>query len=304
MSIPGYQDTMGPVLRATADGGEHRIKDVVVAVANEFGLTPIDLEVRIPSGQPLFSNRVHWAATYLKKAGLLEPAGRAQIRITAEGKAVLANPPKRIDRSFLLRYPSFVEFAQAKPKDSGTAPPTSAPEVETEATPRERIDAAEKELAQDLADELLAKVKAATATFFEHLVIDLLRKMGYGGPQLDAGQHLGKSGDAGLDGVIWQDRLGLEAVYVQAKRWDNTVSRPEVQKFAGSLEGAKARKGVFMTTATFSHEAREYTRGIEKRIVLIDGSELVRLMIEHNIGVSTEATVKIQRIDNDYFEEE
>lgn len=304
MPIPGYQDTMGPVLRATADGADHKMKDIVTTLAREFGLTPEELETRLPSGtQSVFVNRVNWAATYLKKAGLLTATGRAQVRITAEGHAVLSNPPARIDRAFLLRYPSFVEFVQAHPpKVGGVVPP--APEPSDTSTPRERIDTAVKELAQDLADELLAKVKSGSPRFFEHLVIDLLRAMKYGGSHAEASELLGRAGDAGLDGVINQDRLGLERVYVQAKRWDNTVGRPTVQSFAGSLDGAKASKGVLLTTATFSQEAREYVRSIQKRIVLIDGAELVSLMIEHDIGVSNEARLEIKRLDNDYFDEE
>lgn len=305
MPIPGYQDTMGPVLRAASSGAECSIKDITTDLARQFALTPEELETRLPSGGSLFANRVHWATTYLKKAGLLESTGRGQVSITPEGRAVLASPPARIDRSFLLRYPSFVAFATTHaPKGSGDDIVVPSPvESETD-TPRERIDAAAKELAQDLADELLAKVKGGSPRFFERLVIDLLRKMGYAASHAEAAQLLGRSGDAGLDGVIRQDRLGLEAVYVQAKRWENTVGRPTVQAFAGSLSGARARKGVLLTTAAFSQEARDYVRNIEMKIVLIDGAELVDLMIEHDIGVSKETTVEIKRLDNDYFDEE
>lgn len=301
MSIPGYQETMGPVLRATGDGAQHTMKDIVAVLAQQFALTPEDLSVRLASGgQTLFANRVHWAATYLKKAGLLEATGRAQVRITSEGRAVLANPPARIDRSFLLRYPSFVAFAQAKAPQEDVGP-TAPLAVEAEAaTPRERIVAAEKELRRDLADELLAKVKTGSPRFFEGLVVDLLRAMDYG----EWAELRGGPGDGGIDGVIHQDRLGLDRVYVQAKRWDSSVSRPEVQKFAGSLAGEKAHKGVLMTTAVFTREAREYARSIDTRIVLIDGTELVALMIEHDIGVSPEPPVTIKRLDNDYFDEE
>jgi restriction system protein len=294
---------MGPVLRAASRGAERTITDISADVAREFGLTSDDLNTRLPSGGSLFANRINWASTYLKKAGLLESAGRAQVRLTPEGRAVLANPPTRIDRAFLLRYPSFVTFVQSRgPRTTGEDLRVPRPEPSDVDTPRERIDAAAKELAQDLADELLTKVKAGTPQFFESLVIDLLRKMGYGGSQAEAAELLGRSGDAGLDGVIRQDRLGLEAVYVQAKRWENTVGRPTVQAFAGSLDGARARKGVLLTTATFSQEARDYVRSIEKKIVLIDGIELVTLMIEHGIGVSNEITIEIKRLDNDYFE--
>ncbi|MDQ2913598.1 MAG: restriction endonuclease [Chloroflexota bacterium] len=291
---------MGPVLRATSGGNERTMKDITADLSREFGLTPEELDTRLPSGGSLFANRVHWATTYLKKAELLESTGRAHVRITQEGRAVLANPPARIDRAFLLRYPAFAAFVRARaPKELGEELGSdilvSPPDASETSTPRERIDAAAKELSLDLADELLAKVKAGSPQFFEGLVIDLLRAMGYGGSQAGATELLGRSGDAGLDGVIRQDRLGLEAVYVQAKRWDNTVGRPTVQAFAGSLDGARARKGVLLTTATFSQEARDYVRGIEKKIVLVDGSELVTLMIEHDIGVSNEATIKRTR---------
>lgn len=296
---------MGPVLRAAAVSAERSVRDISADVAQQFKLTAEDLDTRLPSGGSLFANRVNWATTYLKKAGLLESAGRAQVRVTTEGRAVLANPPQRIDRAFLLRYPSFAEFVKTRtPKSAGDDAAIPSPDLSDTSTPRERIDAAAKELAEDLADELLAKVKAGSPRFFESLVIDLLRKMGYGASHAEATQLLGRSGDAGLDGVIRQDRLGLEAVYIQAKRWENTVGRPTVQAFAGSLQGARARKGVMLTTATFSQEAHEYVRSIEMKIVLIDGAELVALMIEHDIGVSNETTVQIKRLDNDYFDEE
>jgi restriction system protein len=303
--IPGYQDAMGPVLRAASRGPERAIREIADDVAREFSLTPDELDARLPSGGNLFLNRVHWASTYLKKAGLLESTGRGRVRVTSLGRSATEGAPHRIDRAFLLRYPSFQDFARpreatATAKQIGTTVATS---VET-TTPRERIDAAVAELRDDLADELLARVKGSSPRFFERLVIDLLRAMGYGGTRAEASELLGRSGDAGLDGVIRQDRLGLDAVYVQAKRWDNTVGRPTVQAFAGSLDGVRARKGVLLTTSTFSPDARGYVSDIEKKIVLIDGQELVDLMIEHNIGVSTEATIHLKRIDTDYFEEE
>jgi restriction system protein len=305
MAIPGYQDVMAPVLRSAAHAPERTIRDITADVAREFGLTQQELEARLPSGTNVFVNRVHWASTYLKKAGLLESAGRALVRITPKGQAVLSSPPPRIDKAFLLRYPSFQEFVRPKePTDASKELLSPLGETIETRTPRERIDAAAAELAEDLADELLAKVKAGSPRFFEGLVLDLLRAMGYGGSRAEASERLGRSGDAGLDGLIRQDRLGLDTVYIQAKRWDNTVGRPSVQAFAGSLDGARARKGVFLTTSTFSPEAREYVEGIEKKIVLIDGEELVDLMIEHNIGVSPEATISLKRLDSDYFEAE
>lgn len=305
MPIPNYQETMGPVLRAAGVSAERSVRDISTEVALQFKLTPEELDARLPSGGGLFANRVNWAMTYLKKAGLLESAGRAQVRLTSEGRAVLANPAQRIDNKFLLRYPSFVSFLRpSTPKTSEDAAAIPSADPTDTSTPRERIDTAAKELTEDLADELLAKVKVGSPRFFEGLVIDLLRAMGYGASHAEASQLLGRSGDAGLDGVIRQDRLGLEAVYIQAKRWDNTVGRPAVQAFAGSLQGARAHKGVMLTTATFSQEARDFVRGIEMRIALIDGSELVALMIEHDIGVSKETMVEIKRLDNDYFDEQ
>jgi restriction system protein len=295
---------MGPVLRAAAKAQERSIREVAVDVAREFELNQQDLDARLASGTNVFANRVHWASTYLKKAGLLESAGRARVRITPMGQAVLSNPPPRIDRAFLLRYPTFQEFVrpqEATDASKQLVPPLTSEAAETR-TPRERIDAAVAELAEDLGDELLAKVKSGSPRFFEGLVLDLLRAMGYGGSRAEASELLGRSGDAGLDGLIRQDRLGLDTVYIQAKRWDNTVGRPVVQAFAGSLDGARARKGVLLTTSTFSPEARDYVRGIEKKIVLIDGAELVDLMTEHNIGVSPEVTINVKRLDLDYFE--
>jgi restriction system protein len=296
---------MGPVLRSASRAPERAIREIADDVAREFKLTPDELDAHLASGTNVFLNRVHWASTYLKKAGLLESTGRGRVRITPLGQSALEGAPHRIDRAFLLRYPSFQDFVRPRDatgtaKQLGTAPAAS---VET-TTPQERIDAAVAELRNDLADELLAKVKSSSPRFFERLVIDLLRAMGYGGTRAEASEVLGRTGDAGLDGVIRQDRLGLDAVYVQAKRWDNTVGRPTVQAFAGSLDGVRARKGVLLTTSTFSPEARSYVSEIEKKIVLIDGTELVDLMIEHNIGVSTEATIHSKRVDTDYFEEE
>jgi restriction system protein len=296
---------MGPVLRSASRAPERAIREIAEDVAREFSLTPEELDARLPSGgTSVFLNRVHWASTYLKKAGLLESAGRGRVRVSPLGRTALDGGPHRIDRAFLMRYPSFQDFV--RPQESTAAikqlgTPAASPET---GTPRERIDAAVTELRDDLADELLTKVKDSSPRFFERLVLDLLRAMGYGGSRAEASELLGRTGDAGLDGVIRQDRLGLDAVYIQAKRWDNTVGRPTVQAFAGSLDGARARKGVLLTTSTFSPDARAYVGGIEKKIVLIDGKELVDLMIEHNIGVSTEATIHMRKIDTDYFEQE
>jgi restriction system protein len=309
MPVPGYQDLMLPLLRATSDGAVHTLKELDAVLTKQFALTKEDLDERLPSGtQKVFINRLNWAATYLKKAGLLDRPARAQLRITPEGEAVLANPPNRIDRAYLLRYPAFAEFVSAAPtsvsKVEARAGATSTSTSTDAKTPRERIGDAAKELRDALADELLLKLKAGSPDFFERVVVELLQKMGYGGSFAEAAKVLGGSGDAGLDGVIKQDRLGLEAVYVQAKRWDNTVGRPTVQGFAGSLQGQRARKGVLMTTASFSREAQDFVNNIDTKIVLIDGMQLVELMMEHNIGVATEEVVDIKRLDPGYFDEE
>lgn len=298
---------MLPLLQAASDGAVHTQKDLQDLLARRFALTQEDLDELLPSGTGrLFVNRANWATTYLKKAGLVERPAKAQVRITAEGKAVLANAPKRIDRAYLLRYPAFAEFVNATPTtakkaDSHTLRTSVSADSET---PRERIAAAANELRDALADDLLLKLKAGSPRFFERVVVELLQKMGYGGSFADAAKVLGSSGDAGLDGVIKQDRLGLEAVYVQAKRWDNTVGRPTVQGFAGSLQGQRARKGVLMTTANFSPEAQDFVGSIDMKIVLIDGLQLVELMMEHDIGVATEELIDIKRLDSGYFDEE
>lgn len=302
MAVPDYQSIMLPLLRLLGDGRERRTKDLLPELADHFRLSDQDLAELHQSGQRVLYNRVHWAKSYLGKAGLLTVPSRGLVRITAEGCAVLADHPDRIDATYLSRFPSFEAFRHASPKVSPIAAPNGHAESNG-ATPEELLEQTWHFLWQQGADELLDRVRQCSPAFFERLVIDLLVAMGYGGSRAEAGRSIGRSGDGGIDGVINEDRLGLDTVYVQAKRWEATVGRPVVQNFAGSLEGVRARKGVIITTSAFSGEAKEYVTHIEKRIVLIDGATLADLMLEHNVGVTTAQTYAVKRIDLDYFEE-
>jgi restriction system protein len=230
-------------------------------------------------------------------AGFLQSPKRGISVITQRGLDVLRNEPKRIDRKFLKQYPEYLEKVSRGSNKSNTE------QNDSEQTPQEVLEEAYQTLRQELSTELLNQIKAGSSGAFEQIVIDLLLAMGYGGTLQDAGQSLGKAGDEGLDGIIKEDRLGLDVIYVQAKKWENPVSRPEIQKFAGALQGKRARKGVFITTSSFSQGAREYAASIESKIVLIDGRELAEMMIDYGVGVSTGRVYQVKRIDYDYFEE-
>ncbi len=287
MAIPDYQKIMLPLLRFAGDGREHSSQDAVEFLADQFKLTEEDRrdffsERRIPR----FAARVGWARSYLKKAGLLEVSRRGDLRITPRGLDVLKNSPPEINLSFVKQLVK-----------SGEPPP------ESEESPEEQLERAYQKLRENLAGEILQAVKGCSPVFFERLVVDVLVGMGYGGTQQDAGKAVGRSGDNGVDGIIKEDRLGLDRIYIQAKRWDGVVGRPEIQKFAGALAGHKARKGVFITTSNFSKEAVDYAANIETRIVLIDGETFAQLMIDHNVGVSLVAYYDIKKIDLDYFSE-
>jgi restriction system protein len=276
------------------------MSEVIEAVSDEFDLTPQERLQLLPSGtSTIIGNRVAWARTYMKKAGLLESPKRGVIRITIRGGDVLKTRPSRVDVKFLDQYPEFVEFRTIRHDDA----PTRDLAVTT-ATPEEALEEAYDRLRRGLESELLQRVMGASPAFFERLVIDLLVKMGYGGSFRDAGQAIGKSGDGGIDGIIKEDRLGLDVIYIQAKRWEGPVGRPEIQKFAGALQGHRARKGVFMTTSTFSKDAYEFVERIDSKIVLIDGAKLTRFMVDSGVGVSLETSYEIQRVDSDYFTEE
>jgi restriction system protein len=301
MAIPDYQTFMLPLLKLASDGQMHSMRDAFDALADEFALTEAERKDLLPSGrQPTFENRVGWAKTYLKKAGLVDSPKRGFFQVTQAGLDVLKQAPPRIDRAFLMQFPAFVTFQAPRQKLQEQA---DDQEID-EQTPEEGIESAYQRVREELATELLQTVKSCSPAFFERLVIDLLVKMGYGGTRRDAGQALGRSGDSGIDGIIKEDRLGLDVIYIQAKRWENTVGRPLIQQFAGALQGQRARRGIFITTSAFSQAAWDYVSRVETRIVLIDGETLAQLMIDFGIGVSTIATYELKRVDSDYFVEE
>lgn len=310
MAIPDYQSVMLPLLLLAGDGVEHRYRDAVDALAVEFSLTNEERSELLPSGTAfLFDNRVGWARTYLKQAGLLASAKRGYFHITDLGRELLASNPIRIDSSTLESYEAFRAFKSRRresTEQNDIGQPISAeaaPSASAE-TPEDRLAAAYRNLREELEFDLLEQIKSAPPQFLEQLVIDLLVAMGYGGSRQDAGRAIGKSGDGGIDGIIKEDRLGLDAIYLQAKRWEGVVGRPEIQKFAGALQGHRANKGVFITTSSFTREAVEYAGMINTKIILLGGKDLVSLMIDHNVGVSTVGVYELKKVDSDYFEGE
>ena len=304
MTIPDYQSLMLPLLKFASDGKEHPIKKATQQLADEFSLTLEERKEMLPSGrQPIFRNRVGWAKTYLKQAGVLAPVRRGTFRITDRGHEILQNPPEKIDVSFLEKYPEFIDFRKRRPTDEDKRIDVQQ-DVEPSETPEETLEVAYQKIRRELANELIESVKANSYEFFERMVVELLVKMGYGGSRKEAGEALGKSGDEGIDGIINEDRLGLDTIYLQAKRWEGTVGRPEIQKFVGALHGKRAKKGVFITTGSFSPEAREYVSHIDPKVVLIDGNQLAEYMIDFGLGVSTTAVYETKRIDSDYFVED
>ena len=260
MAIPDYQTLLLPVLKLAADGEEHKFSQAVEELTEEFNLSTEERNELLPSGsQAVFNNRVGWARTYLKQAGLLASPKRGFFTITQLGTELLAANPAKIDISVLERYPEFIEFKNRKKGKSEYESQLEIPtEQDSTLTPEDSLASAYNQLRLALESEVLSSVKEASPSFFERLVVDLLVKMGYGGSRQDAGKALGKSGDGGIDGTINEDRLGLDVIYIQAKRWEGPVGRPEIQKFAGALQGQRARKGVFITTSSFTKEAIEY----------------------------------------------
>jgi restriction system protein len=307
MAVPDYQSLMLPLLQFAGEkGDEISTSDAVEFLAKALGLTDEDLKEMLPSGiQFTFVNRVGWASTYMKKAGLLEATRRGYYRITQRGRELLKKQPKAINVKLLKQYPEFLEFQQLKGTRSGEKIKETGALLDiTTATPSEALESAYENLRDELVDELLAKLKKSTPSFFERVVVELLVKMGYGGSRADAGKAIGRSGDGGIDGIIKEDKLGLDVVYIQAKRWDNNaVGRPDVMQFAGALQAQKANKGIFITTSRFTEDARSYVSQIGSKIVLIDGEQLTNLMIEHDVGVSTVSLYPVKKIDADYFDE-
>jgi len=290
---------MLPLLVYASDGLEHSLRDAIEALAVQFHLTADERREVLPSGrQATFDNRVGWSRTYLKKAGLLTSPKRSYFQITQQGREVLAQKPIHINVAFLRQFPEFIEFQLGQNKNADVI----IPEVTELVTPEESIEGAYQRARATLAVELLQTIKDCSPDFFERLVVDLLVRMGYGGTRKDAGKAIGKSGDGGIDGIINEDRLGLDVVYIQAKRWDSTsVGRPEIQKFAGALQGQRARKGIFLTTSTFSRDAYDFAARIDSKIVLMDGETIAQLMIDYGVGVNTVASYELKRIDSDYF---
>lgn len=297
MTIPNYQNIMLPLLRLASDGKERSIRNAIEKLASDFHLTDEERRRLLGSGKEVFDNRVGWAKTYLKKAGLLDITRWGYFKITERGLKLLEQNPKYIDVELLYNYAEFKEFKASKHK---TEKKTGKLEAE-EGTPEEELEKAYENVRNNLAGELIQYLRNTSPVLFEHIVLDLLVRMGYGGSLKDAAEAVGGIGDEGIDGIIKEDKLGLEAIYIQAKRWQGTVGRPEIQKFAGALAGHHAKKGIFISTSDYTREAREYAKLIENKIILIDGNELAQLMIDYNVGVAPINTFEVKRIDSDYF---
>lgn len=302
MAVPDFQTLMRPLLAIHDDGDEHAIASTREAVAQTFDLSEEDRTERIPSGRVTkLQNRVGWAATYLYRCGLLERPRRAHYRITERGRVVLVDHPERVDLSVLRQFEEFEEFRQRdRSRSDQTTDPEPSHPSDSE-TAEERIEGGHRELHSALAADLLDRVREGSWEFFESLILHVLEAMGYGGPEGAVERVGGSGGDEGVDGVIREDALGLDLIYVQAKCWQNTVGRPDIQRFFGALHGKRASKGIFITTSTFSREARDYASGVTPRVILVDGRQLAELMIEHQVGVTVEHTYQIKQIDLDYF---
>ena len=303
MTIPDYQTVMLPLLRLAADKQEHSLRGAIEKLADQFELSEQERKELLPSGrQATFDNRVGWARTYMKKAGLLESKRRGYFKITSRGLQALQKDPQTINVKFLEQYPEFVEFRTKRAVTDKPATSKETQEDDTQ-TPEEAIEVAYQAIRNNLASDLIQQIMECSPSFFERMVVDLLVRMGYGGTRKDAGQAVGQSGDEGIDGIINEDRLGLDVIYIQAKRWESSVGRPEIQKFVGALQGQRAKKGIFITTSSFSKQAVDYATMIESNVVLIDGEMLAKLAIDNNIGVSSVAAYEIRRVDSDYFNE-
>lgn len=293
---------MRPLLEAHADGREHLNRDLVAHLAEVFGLTDEERREMLPSGGArLFDNRIGWAKSHIAQAGLLLSPRRAISTITERGREALRSHPQRIDLRTLNDYAEYREFRNRRKSNDDDGSGSSYSEVQEEQTPEELLENAYLKVRRQIEAELLSQIKNSAPDFLERVVVDLVVRMGYGGSRKDAGEALGRTGDEGIDGIIKEDPLGLDIIYLQAKRWEGTVGRPEIQKFAGALQGQRARKGIFITTSTFSSDALEYTSRIETKIILIDGPRLAKLMFDHGVGVATASNYEVKRIDSDYF---
>lgn len=306
MPVPGYQEFMLPLLKIASDGQEHTVAKAMETLARVMEIPEADRDTLLPSGtQTRFYNRVTWAITYLYKSLLLDKVARGRFKIASRGIDVVKKNPARIDNSFLEQFEEFRAFKTKKNKTlaaAGGDADENADATEADVTPDERLDVAYKELRETLADDLLDRVRSSSPKFFEYLVVDLLKAMGYGGTEASRAQVVGRSGDGGIDGVIPEDRLGLDMVYVQAKKWENPVGPDEIRKFVGSLGEQKAHKGVFITSGTFTNGARQAAEKANAKVVLIDGEQLTDLMIDHGIGVADHKAYVVKKLDSDYFE--
>ncbi len=301
MPVPDFQSFFKPLLEISSDNNEHSLSEARSIIAKQMQLPDADLKELLPSGnQTKFENRVAWAKSYLIQAKVLESSKRAYFRITERGKDLLKQNHEKITVKILNQYPEFLEFHSAK---SGKEQVNEVSETIDE-TPEETLQKSYQSIRNELSSDILNKIKANSPQFFENLVIDLMISLGYGGSRQDAGRSIGQSGDEGIDGIIKEDKLGLDVIYIQAKRWEGTVGRPEIQKFVGALHGKRAKKGVFITTGKFSQDAITYVETIDPKVILIDGRNLSELMIDYNLGVSVSVNYEIKRIDSDYFEEE
>ena len=302
--IPDYQTLMFPLLKLVADGKEHEFKKLIDVLSMQFNLTEEEKSEFLPSGQSLlFPNRVGWARTYLKKAGLLDAPRRGIITITERGKNTLNEDLSEINIKYLSKFEEFIQFKLQSRGEKTDSSLTTNEEAKKQ-TPEELLESGYESIKGSLEEEILSKLKSVHPSFFERIVVQLLVKMGYGGSIQDAGKAIGKSGDEGIDGIIKEDKLGLDVIYVQAKRWEGIVGRPELHKFVGALAGQGAKKGIFITTSSFTKEARDYSPKNETKIVLIDGEKLTQYMIDNNLGVSIQNIYEIKKIDLDYFGEE
>jgi len=305
MTIPDFQSIMLPLLQFSSDSKEHSLTEAKTHLASYFSLSDEELNEMLPSQRAKkFYNRLAWAKVYLVRAGLLEDIRRGVFTITKRGLKVLSSDIKKIDIRFLTQYPEFIAFRDRSKKEKKATEYQIEESPSLDVTPEEALEAAYEELRSALSSQILEHIHSCSPAFFERLVVEVLVAMGYGGSIRDAGKAIGRSGDEGIDGIIREDRLGLDVIYLQAKRWQGKVSRPEIQKFVGALHGKRAKKGIFITTSDFSKEAISYVANIDPRVILVNGQQLAEYMIDYNIGVSTSVTYAVKNIDNDYFVED
>jgi restriction system protein len=302
LPIPDYQSFFLPLLLLASDGNIHSVRDAIETLSNQFNLSDEERKALLPSGtQRIVDNRIGWARTYLTKTGLLETPKRGNYQITPSGKALLATNPQEININTLMQYDTFQEFRSGKSNQTDNKKDVP---VSPHTTPQEQLEEGIEKINQNLSEELLQEIKNCSPSFFEKIVVDLLITMGYGGSRKEAGEVLGKTRDEGIGGIIKEDKLGMDTIYIQAKRWEAVVGRPEIQKFVGALHGQRAKKGIFITTSSFTKDALDYVKNIDPKVILINGKTLTNMMISFNVGVSIVQTLEIKRIDTDYFHEE